>query len=183
MRRAALVLLLILAGCGGSDDAKLGLRLSDFPSGWRQYGPDSKKVTCASILDARRRAAEHQQSPQFEHPDGFVVASTVYRYADAQEAGAGFKALSSDTTGRCLAKSQGSATTAALSVSAAGDERSALRATLPATKDHPVAAYDFVVVRTGSGVAELIFAGVRKPFDARLREQLTATLADRLKAP
>jgi hypothetical protein len=183
MRRAALLLLVILAGCGGGGDAKLGLRLSDFPSGWRQYGADSSKVTCASILDARKRAAEHEQSPQFEHPDGFVVASTVYRYADDAQAREGFKALASDTTGRCLAKSLGSATTAPLDVPAVGDERSGLRATVPATKDHPVAAYDFVVVRTGSGVAELILAGVRKPFDAHLREQLTATLAARLKAP
>lgn len=174
---------MILAGCGGSDDAKLGLRLSDFPGGWRQYGAGGKQVTCASILDARKRAQEHGQSPQFEHPDGFVVASTVYRYADADKASEGFKALSSDTTGRCLANSLGSATTAPLTVAAVGDERSAMRASVPATKDHPVAAYDLVVVRTGSGVGELIFAGVRKPFDARLREQLTAKLAERLKAP
>jgi hypothetical protein len=182
MRRAALVLLVILAGCGSSDDAKLGLRLGDFPSGWRQYGADSKQVTCASILAAQQRADEYEQSPQFEHPDGFVVASTLYRYADTTKASDGFKTLASATTGRCLAKSLGSATTTPLAVAAVGDERSGLRADVPATKDHPIAAYDLVVVRTGTNVAELIFAGVRRPFDQRLRERLTATLTDRLKA-
>ena len=44
-----------------------------------------------------------------------------------------------------------------------------------------MAFYDLVFVRAGSAVTELIFAGVRTPFDARLREQLTAKAAARLK--
>jgi|tagenome__1003787_1003787.scaffolds.fasta_scaffold20530975_2 hypothetical protein len=182
MRHAALCLLVAFAACGGSDTS-VGLRLDDFPSGWRQYGADSKKVTCKSILAAEKGADAHQRSPQFEHPDGFVVGSTVYRYADAAKAGSGFQALSGETTGRCLARSLGSAKTTPLDVAAVGDERAGVRAHVAATKKHPVAAYDLVVVRTGRSVAELIFAGVRKPFDQRLREQLTAKLAERLKAP
>jgi hypothetical protein len=181
MRRAALVLLVLLAGCGGGDSGS-GLRLDDFPAGWRQYGADSEKVTCPSILAAQKRAAEHERSPQFEHRDGFVVGSTLYFYADEAKAGAGFKTLTSETTGRCLARSLGPAKTAPLPIPAAGDEASAVRAGLPATKDHPVATYDFVVVRAGRNVAELIFAGVRKPFDQRLRERLTAKVAERLRA-
>jgi hypothetical protein len=64
---------------------------------------------------------------------------------------------------------------------AAGDERTALRATVPATRAHPGGVFDLVFVRAGNGVAQLVLAGVMFPFDAHLREQLTAKVAERLK--
>ena len=49
------------------------------------------------------------------------------------------------------------------------------------TAKHPAAAYQLVYVRSGRAVAELVFAGLFKPFDRGLREDLTAKVAGPLR--
>jgi hypothetical protein len=173
---------LVLAGCGGSEPGA-GLRLADFPSGWREYSDGGDDSTCASVVAARKSAAEYGRSPQFEHPDGLVATSSVFHYADEAAARDAFAKLTGQTTAACLAKSLGTARAARIDVPPAGDEYAGLRATAPATKDHPAGVFDLVFVRSGAGVAELVLVGLSEPFDQRLRGALMRTVAQRLKAP
>jgi len=179
MKRLLLVALVLLAGCGGSD-AKLGLRLDDFPgSGWREYGEDHNDTTCKSLVAAKDSAKTYAASPQFEHQDGLLATSRVYVYADGDAAHRGFVSLTSDETGVCLAKSLGDKAAQPVEIAAVGQEHAAIRATAPATDKHPAGVFDLVFARNGDRVVELIFIGLKKPFEPGLRDQLTAKVVGR----
>ena len=180
MRRLIVALALALAACGGDSDTGAGLRLADFPSGWTQYGKREERTTCKSVAAAKETATDYDRSPDFEKREGLIAQSTVFRFKDEAAARAGFKTLAGEGTAECLAASLGAPRATRFDIAAVGDERAALRATVPATKGHPGGVFDLVFVRSGTGVAELVLAGVKFPFDQRLREQLTAKVAKRL---
>lgn len=182
MRRLIVVLALAFAACGGASDTGAGLRLADFPPGWTQYGRSGDESTCDSVVAARRTATADDRSPEFEKRGGLVATSTVYLYEDEPAARAAFETLAGETTVDCLARSLGVRPTP-FDIAAVGDEHASLRATIPPAKNHPGAVFDLVFVRAGHGVAELVLAGVKVPFDRRLREQLTAKVAERLRTP
>jgi hypothetical protein len=179
VRRLIVCLALAFAACGGSDSG-IGLRLSDFPAGWTQYGAGKDESTCASLEAVRKSAAESHRSPVFEKREGLVATSTVFLYDDAAAAREAFKTLSSETTGRCLATSLGARAATRFDVAPAGDERLGLRATAAKTKSHPSGVFDLVFVRAGKGMVELVFAQLVEPFDQRLREALTTKVVGRL---
>src|SRR5690349_18213652 len=131
MRRAGLLLLLLVAGCGGGSSSELGLRLTDFPEGWRQYSSKGDESTCKSIVSARKAARAHETSPDFEHRGGQVATSIIYRYADERTARQGLATLAGPTTQACLSKALGATTPFA--VAPAGDETKALRTAIKAT--------------------------------------------------
>jgi hypothetical protein len=181
VRRLIVCLALAFAACGGGEDTGVGLRLSDFPSGWTEYGKRDTESTCKSIVAAKQTATDYDRSPDFEKREGMIATSSVFVYKDEAAARAGFRTLAGEITAKCLAGSLGAPRATRFEIAAAGDERTALRATVPATRAHPGGVFDLVFVRAGNGVAQLVLAGVKFPFDAHLREQLTAKVAERLK--
>jgi hypothetical protein len=183
VRRLILCLAFVLAACGGQPDTKIGLRLDDFPPGWTDYGTSKDDSTCASIKTARETATTYDRSPDFEKRGGLAARSSVLLYRDEAAARKAFAALTGEQTRACLAESLGAKGATRLEVAKVGDERGGLRATFPAAKGKPAGVFDLVFVRTGRGVAELIFARLAVPFDQRLRDALTTKVVARLRNP
>jgi hypothetical protein len=183
--RSALILCLtfVFAACGGGAASEIGLRLDDFPSGWTQHETESDDSSCESIVAAKKTTTDYDRSPQFERRPGSVATSYVYLYASEAEARDAFAKLTSDTTSSCLADVLGSPRLTGLDVAAVGDERAGLRAAVAMTKKQPAAVFDLVFVRSGAGIAEVVVAGVFKPVDPQLREDLTAKVTARLAEP
>ena len=182
MRRLIVLVALVFAACGGQTDTGVGLKLDDFPSGWTQYGESGKDSTCESVVAARKAASAYDRSATFERRPRLVATSTVFLYDDEAKAREAFAKLNSDATRACFAESLSAKGTQELEIAAAGDERAGLQVDVAKTDKHPAAAYQLVYVRSGRAVAELVFAGLFKPFDRGLREDLTAKVAARARS-
>ncbi len=179
MRRLIVLIALAFTACGGQTDTDIGFKLEDFPSGWTQYGERGKDSTCESVVAARKAASAYDRSATFERRPRLVATSTVFLYDDDAKAREAFAKLNSDATRACFAESLGTKGAQELEVAPVGDDRAGLQVDVAETSKHPPAAYQLVYVRSGRAVAQLVFAGLLKPFDKGLREALTAKVAAR----
>jgi len=215
---ATALVLLALAGCGGSSpphrttpainaaaDGRIAreaqLKLSDLPSGWQQLdsGQANSEAGCEGIDAARAAVSARQKSPDFASGNGNTKAQGfVYMYADVSRATHAYAQLSSQSTRRCVADALGRAlaaqkhagatvgtiTSGQVAMSPIGDERAEGRFTIPISASGlTISIYvDLVFVRTGRAVAGLTLESVLIPFDETLRDRLTTTVVDRLKA-
>jgi hypothetical protein len=176
------------------------LKLTDFPSGWEQQdkSPSKSTLKCPAVEAARRAVSARQPSPDFVTGDSTQVSSTVYIFSDISSAKRAFDQLSGASTRRCIAHASakyfagkgktkgvkvGQITSGQLSMPAVGDESVLGRVTIPITANGlSIDIYlDLVFAREGRGGAVLLFLDTVTPFDEALRNQLSRTLAGRLR--
>ena len=175
------------------------MKLSDFPSGWQQKdsaNESNDEAKCPGWEAAKAAASAQQKSPSFDKGSGEGVTSTVLIFSDASSAARSFDQARGEGDRRCLAdeitkaaKSEkdvqiGTVTSGQVSMAPVGDQSAASRFTIPVTGSGLSVEFvvDHVFARVGRGVAYLPFAEISSPFDETLRNKLTTTVVDRLKA-
>lgn len=177
------------------------LRLADFPSGWRADGQHKDSESkCAGVLDARKGFTARASSPDYTTIGAdTLVQGGIYIYSDEQTATAKFAALSATGTRTCLAKeltddlkrqakakganfTVGKTKTGRLPIGPIGDQRGAVRITVPldAQADRVDVTADLVFFRVGRAVAAMAFGDTFTPFDQDLRASLTSKVERRL---
>lgn len=172
------------------------LKAEDFPAGWTSE-PDDQGDTDSGCEDweaAKRETSARYDADEFSKGDTTQVINTVYVYADEAAATGAFARMGTDETRTCfgeeLAKQLaaetdiqlGDVTDEPIEVEGVGDENAAGRLILPLKVEEATVelAIDLIFARTGRGVQLLAFLNIQDPFDADLREQLTAAGVDRL---
>ena len=115
-------------------------------------------------------------------------------FPDEETATKGYEELASEVTTKCLtdALTEGLASeeeakigrvrTTSVTVEAPSDQSEGMRVAVPITGPGVSVEVDIdlVVVRTGRGVVLAYFVEAMKPFDETLRDDLTATVSERL---
>jgi hypothetical protein len=173
------------------------LTTRDFPAGWAATGAEpSLTVRCGAAVAARRGASARANSPTFSADRSTAVSQTVYVFADESAAARSLAALTATRTRSCLAAQLhrrlarsstaaiGKPRSARLATEPLGDDRDAARIRLPAGIDGRTidVVFDLAFVRVGRALQIVVFADTIEPFDAALRERLTAEAADRLRS-
>ena len=173
------------------------LKLEDFPSGWTQAeeGEEPARVQCEQIEAAKAKTTARTNPPRFSAGENTAVQSSVYLFADESTAERAFEQVAGKSTRLCYVEAVlqaleqrkdlevGDATSARLALDPLGDQRDAGRVTVPLTTAEGVEVdlvADMVFVRSDRGLSLGLFIDVVSPFDSDLREQLTATSAQRL---
>jgi hypothetical protein len=173
------------------------LKLEDFPAGWTETeDPENLESRCKDVEAAKELASARANSSRFNQGQTTLVQNAIYVFeveATAQEA---FGMVSGEDTQACYSEAvtgafagqagieTGEPETAPLEVAAVGDEHAAARVTIPIADQglEVNATIDLVFVRAGRGLSLNLFVNALAPFDAPLRDQLTAATVDRLAA-
>jgi hypothetical protein len=212
MRFRVALLVLCLAGCGGSgsaappkpdpasDDkvaAAAVFKLADFPSGFEDTGGGGDEATgCAPIDEARKLATGQDTGARFESQQTAQVQNSAFVFPDEKTALKGYARVANQATTKCLADALtggissdptaevGGIRTASLAVDAPGDQSEGTRIVAPvASEGRKAEIYvDVVYVRAGRGVILAYFVEAFEPFDEQLRGELLAKLVPRLAA-
>ena len=171
------------------------LTLEDFPSGWTETPDDeSNDSKCEQVEAAKAQTTARATSPRFSEGENTQVQNSIYVFADASTAEQAFAQVSGEETRLCYAdtvtealKGQtdldvGETQSARLSLDPVGDQREAARLTVPLSAEGVDVdlVIDLVFVRADRGLSLSLFINVSAPFDADLREELTATSVTRL---
>jgi hypothetical protein len=171
-----------------------GLKLADFPSGWKKVGEGGGEDTsCAPLVKAQKQTSAHNTADRFGQA-GSQVQSTTYVFPDEQTAQQGYDQLASRGLRECLADTVKSALesepnakvgrlqTSSLKIEGPGDESVGTRLIAPISANGNQAEVDFdlALARTGRGVSIVLFVNALEPFDDELRGKLTTTTVKRL---
>jgi hypothetical protein len=172
-------------------------RLDDLPSGWvEEGGGEEVETSCTTISAASRAATGAYSSPEFSEGDGPVASNVVFVYPDEPAAQRGFEQITSEGTHSCYAELMtgflasdpdveiGETEAKPLSLDLAGDQVTATRVTVPMSgvAIELESNTDLVVVRVGRGVTISSFIDGNGPFDADIRDTLSAATVERLTA-
>jgi hypothetical protein len=185
-----------------------GFVLEDFPTGWQQgdeEDDDQEEAPCPAIRDAREATSARAESPEFREGRGAQAQSIAYIYPDEAAATQAFAGLTSNESRTCLGEAIGEVLgeslgeqagpagggaevgepeTSRVSTEPLGDEREAVRITVPVSAEgiDVDLVIDTVFVRVGRGIALPLFVDTFSAFDEDLKADLTSTVVRRLSA-
>ncbi len=173
------------------------LKLEDFPSGWTAAeDPDNLSSRCEQVEAAKELTSARQNSPRFSQGQTTLAQNAIYVFEDEATAQEAFGNVSGQETQDCYSKAvtdvfaaqagveSGAPQIAPLEIAPVGDEHAAARVTIPIEAQglEVNVTIDLVFVRAGRALALNLFVNALAPFDATLRDRLTAASVDRLAA-
>ena len=173
------------------------LKLADFPSGWTaNENPENLESRCEDVETAKERTSARANSPRFNTGQTTLVQNAVYVFDDEPTAQEAFTLVAGAETQDCYSEAvtdvfaaqagveSGEPQIAPLEVAAVGDEHAAARVTLPIKAQglEVNVTIDLVFVRAGRALSLNLFVNALAPFEAALRDRLTAATVGRLAA-